>query len=106
MSFFDKLSNNFGIKLNSRQKQAVEHKNGPALVLAVPGAGKTTVLISRTANLILNYNINPQSILSVTFSKASALDMKTRFSKVFGNELARNVRFSTIHSFSYSVIKY
>lgn len=106
MDFFDNLSDNFGIKLNLQQRQAVLHKNGPALVLAVPGAGKTTVLISRTANLILDYNINPETILSVTFSKASALDMKNRFLKVFGHELGRNVHFSTIHSFCYSVIKY
>ncbi|WP_242620489.1 ATP-dependent helicase [Senegalia massiliensis] len=105
-NFFDNLSSNFNINLNSQQREAVLHKNGPALVLAVPGAGKTTVLISRTANLILNHNINPQNILSVTFSKASAIDMKSRFSKVFGNNLGRKVHFSTIHSFAYSVIRY
>ncbi|NBI05911.1 ATP-dependent helicase [Senegalia massiliensis] len=105
-NFFDNLSSNFNINLNPQQREAVLHKNGPALVLAVPGAGKTTVLISRTANLILNHNINPQNILSVTFSKASAIDMKSRFSKVFGNNLDRKVHFSTIHSFAYSVIRY
>ncbi|MBS4539096.1 ATP-dependent helicase [Clostridium sp. D2Q-11] len=79
--------------------------DGPALVLAVPGAGKTTVLIARTANLILNHNINPHNILSVTFSKASAMDMKDRFDKVFGGHINRNVHFSTIHSFVYMLIR-
>ena len=83
-SFFDLLKMKYSIDLNKQQKQAVLHKNGPAIVLAVPGAGKTTVLISRTANLILNHNINPENILSITFSKAAARDMKDRFSSIFG----------------------
>ncbi|NLJ99068.1 MAG: UvrD-helicase domain-containing protein, partial [Tissierellia bacterium] len=52
------------MNLNKEQAQAISHFNGPALVLAVPGAGKTTVLIHRTANLILNKNISPEKILS------------------------------------------
>lgn len=105
-NFFKDLSTNFNINLNSQQKKAVLHKEGPAVVLAVPGSGKTTVLISRTANLILNHNVNPKNILSVTFSKASTKDMKNRFDSIFGNYIKSNVYFSTIHSFSYSLIRY
>ena len=47
--------------------------------MAVPGAGKTTVLLARTANLIINHKVNPASILSITFSRASALDMRNRY---------------------------
>ncbi|MBS4536753.1 UvrD-helicase domain-containing protein [Clostridium sp. D2Q-14] len=101
-SFFNNLSKNFNINLNQQQKEAVLHTEGPALVLAVPGAGKTTVLISRTGNLILNHSINPKNILSITFSKASALDMKNRFDSIFGKN---NVHFSTIHSFAYMLIR-
>ncbi|SDZ04187.1 DNA helicase-2 / ATP-dependent DNA helicase PcrA [Proteiniborus ethanoligenes] len=104
-SFFDLLKMKYSIDLNKQQKQAVLHKNGPAIVLAVPGAGKTTVLISRTANLILNHNINPENILSITFSKAAARDMKDRFSSIFGQGIGSKANFSTIHSFAYSIIR-
>ncbi|EYE88063.1 hypothetical protein Q428_09885 [Fervidicella metallireducens AeB] len=74
--FFDILEKDYNIKLNNQQKDAVMHKDGPALILAVPGGGKTTVLICRTANLIKNYGVNPENILSITFSKASAWTWK------------------------------
>lgn len=93
------------MNLSKEQRKAIAHVKGPALVLAVPGAGKTTVLIHRTANLILNNNISPEKILSITFSKASANDMKDRFNKLYGDISNIPVHFSTIHSFSYSLIK-
>lgn len=93
------------MNLSNEQKKAVSHVEGPALILAVPGAGKTTVLIHRTANLILNHNIKPERVLSITFSKASAKDMKSRFNKLYGDICYIPVHFSTIHSFSYSLIK-
>ncbi len=104
-AFFDLLKMKYKIDLNEQQKLAVLHKDGPAIVLAVPGAGKTTVLISRTANLILNYNIKPENILSITFSKASARDMKDRFSSIFGHSVGSKTMFSTIHSFAYSIVR-
>ena len=103
--FFNTLKDNFKIVLNNQQKSAVLHKEGPAIILAVPGAGKTTVLISRTANLILNHHVNPNSILSITFSKASAKDMKERFISIFGQEVGSSANFSTIHSFAYFLIR-
>lgn len=102
--FSSALKENFNIDLNEQQLVAVSHKDGPAVILAVPGAGKTTVLICRTANLIMNHGVSPENILSITFSKASAKDMKERFSKVFGRYVNGNVRFSTIHSFAFSLI--
>ena len=92
------------MNLSKEQKKAISHIEGPALVLAVPGAGKTTVLIHRTANLILN-NISSEKILSITFSKASAYDMKHRFNKLYGDISNIPVHFSTIHSFAYSLIR-
>lgn len=83
----------------------MNHINGPALVLAVPGAGKTTVLIHRTANLILNQNVPSERILSITFSRASARDMKERFLKLYKNFNPNQVHFSTIHSFAYGLVK-
>ncbi len=88
--------------LTNQQNLAVNHYLGPALILAVPGAGKTTVLIHRTANLINKYKVDPRKILSITFSKASAEDMRKRFTSVFDN--INGVKFSTIHSFCFSLI--
>lgn len=93
------------MKLSTEQQQAIDHISGPALVLAVPGAGKTTVLINRTKNLIDNYKINPDKILSITFSKASAIDMKERFVKSFPEFPHAKVKFSTIHAFCFSLIR-
>lgn len=90
------------MKLSNSQKSAIAHFNGPALILAVPGAGKTTVLIHRIANLINEHSINPKNILSITFSKSSANDMKDRFNKLYPS--IRDVHFSTIHSFAYSIV--
>src|SRR5690554_4409450 len=78
---------------------------GPALVLAVPGAGKTTVLIQRTKKLISNHGISPERILSITFSKASAMDMKDRFIKSFPEIPSNLVKFSTIHAFCFGLIR-
>ncbi|QEK13566.1 ATP-dependent helicase [Crassaminicella thermophila] len=99
------LKNQHNIDLNHQQKRVVLHKDGPSLVLAVPGSGKTTTLICRTANLILNHKINPSNILSVTFSRASAQDMKRRFYEVFGKYINQNVYFSTIHRLSLRIVQ-
>lgn len=93
------------MNLSKVQKKAVNHLTGPALVLAVPGAGKTTVLIHRTGNLILNHGVSPENILSITFSRASANDMKNRFNKIYGDISPSPVNFSTIHSFSFRLIR-
>ncbi len=90
--------------LSKDQRNAIKHTKNPALVLAVPGAGKTTVLIHRTYNLIHNLNIDPLNILSITFSRASALDMKDRFINTFPDIDSRNINFSTIHAFCYRLI--
>lgn len=93
------------MNLSLEQEKAIEHVKGPALILAVPGAGKTTVLIHRTVNLILNHKISPERILSITFSKSSARDMKERFNKNFSDISSIPIQFSTIHSFCFSLIR-
>ncbi len=93
------------MKLSIEQEKAIEHFKGPALVLAVPGAGKTTVLLYRTINLIEKHNIKPEAILSITFSKASAVDMKERFNSSFSHVESNLAQFSTIHAFCYSLIR-
>lgn len=98
----------FGIQLNEQQRLASLHKDGPAIVLAVAGAGKTTTLCTRTANLIIKHKINPKKIKTMTFSRAAARDMKERFAKLFSKYIGNteDVDFSTIHSFAYSVIAF
>ena len=87
------------MKLTEKQIQAANHKNGPCLVLAVPGAGKTTMLLERIK--ILKNQIDPKNILSLTFSRTQALDMKSRFE--LENENKSN--FMTIHAFCYLIIR-
>lgn len=94
-----------GVKLNDVQKQAVLHTEGPLLLLATPGAGKTTVLNFRIAYLILEKGISPKNILALTFSRASASDMGERFHTLFGREIPERVRFSTIHSLCYRIVR-
>ena len=81
------------------------HYNGPALVLAVPGAGKTTVLLKRIENLIKIYGIKPHNILSITFSRSQAVDMESRYeSAIKSINPQTSPHFSTIHAFAYSIL--
>jgi len=105
MEFIQNLIEKHNINLNEQQQKAVLNIEGPILLLAVPGGGKTTVIVSRCANMVMNHKISPESILTLTFSKASALDMKNRFHKVFGTEVGGQLNFSTIHSFCYNVLR-
>ncbi len=90
------------MNLNEEQKKAARHIKGPALVLAGPGSGKTTVILSRLAYLILEAGIQPHHILTMTFNKAAQLEMENR-SKRFLTDY--KPRFSTIHSFCNSVVR-
>ncbi|WP_088186946.1 ATP-dependent helicase [Desulfosporosinus sp. FKA] len=100
-----------GFDLTEQQKRAVVHNQGPLLLLAVPGAGKTTVLTVRLAYLILVKNIDPRRILCLTFGRAAAREMRERFVANFGamvsgqNEGRGEIKFSTIHSFAYEVVR-
>ncbi|RKD21605.1 DNA helicase-2 / ATP-dependent DNA helicase PcrA [Caminicella sporogenes DSM 14501] len=105
VNFFNFLSKKFNLDLNEKQKEAVTHKDGPVLVLASPGSGKTTVLNARIAYLILNCRINPRNILAITFSKAAARDMNDRFYSTYGNLIPNGIKFATIHSFAYKIVR-
>ncbi|MEN1760452.1 ATP-dependent helicase [Anoxynatronum sibiricum] len=93
------------IPLNPQQQAAARHHDGPAIVLAVAGAGKTTVMCSRIAHLMTVHQVNPAAICNLTFSRASARDMAARFQQLFGHLSGSNqVQFSTIHSLAYQVV--
>lgn len=103
---FKEFAKKFNIKLNDEQLSAVKRVNGQTLLLAVPGSGKTTVIVARTGYMIYCKEINPCSILTVTYSKAATADMKKRYVKVFGSEFSDLLTFRTIHSLCYEIIRY
>ncbi len=90
--------------LNSAQKQAVEQIEGPVLVLAGPGTGKTKVLTLRIAMILQKIDINPDSILALTFTEAASSNMRNRLIELIG-ETAYRVRIQTFHSFCDGVIQ-
>jgi len=71
------------ILLTEQQKTAVNFYSGMLLMLACPGSGKTTSTVSRCANLIVNYNVQPKHICNITFSLAAAKEMGKKFEKIF-----------------------
>lgn len=105
LSIPDYLHQNYGIKLHKQQKEALDAVSGPVLLLAVPGAGKTTVMVARIAHMIVNCGIAPEEILTITFSKAGAADMKQRYEHLFSPFGWAVPQFSTIHSFCYRVLR-
>lgn len=92
------------MNFTNEQIDAINHFKGPALVLAVPGSGKTTVILNRIINLIENHDVLPKNILSITFSKSQGLDMERRFLKSFP-KLKGQITFKTIHAFCYEIVK-
>lgn len=91
-----------GRKLNTAQQEAVRHETGPMLVLAGPGSGKTTVLLCRISRLLERGLAKPQEILALTFSKAAAEEMKSRFEKLNGSN---RVSFGTFHSIFFRILR-
>ncbi len=91
------------MQLNEQQQKAVKHTKGPALVLAGPGSGKTTVIIARLKYLVHEIGVKPSGILSMTFNKAAQIEMQKRCNHVFGEN--HGMRISTLHSFCNTVIK-
>lgn len=89
---------------NEEQKRAITHKDGPMIVLAGPGSGKTLVITYRTKWLIEYAGVKPSNILVVTFTKAAAKEMKERFSQLVGQSLP--VSFGTFHSIFFSILRY
>ena len=89
---------------NESQRQAIVHKDGPMLVLAGPGSGKTMVLTHRVQHLIEQHGIHPSKILVITFTRAAALEMKERFYKLAGENLP--VVFGTFHSVFFTILKH
>jgi len=132
MGASDRVGESFMIRrlsLNEQQLAFVRHREGPAALLAVPGSGKTTTMVCRTAALIQS-GVPAERILTMTFTKAAALDMTRRYAELYGKEACesrctemtgetrtpdesdhadkpgQSVQFSTIHSFALQLIRY
>lgn len=89
---------------NQAQEEAISHKDGPLLVLAGPGSGKTLVITERTKHLIKTHKISENRILVITFTKAAAVEMKNRFLRLMGQNRTV-VSFGTFHGIFFSILK-
>ncbi|MBQ5584191.1 MAG: ATP-dependent helicase, partial [Ruminiclostridium sp.] len=94
------------VPLNRQQEAAVRAVDGPVLLLAVPGSGKTTVLILRLGYMLFCQNILPENILTMTYTVAATRDMAARFAAFFGEEMARRLEFRTINGVSARIIRH
>lgn len=92
--------------LNTQQKEAVQTVDGAILLLAVPGSGKTTVLVTRLGYMVCCLNIAPESILTMTYTVASTKEMQQRFGSMFGNKSEDSLEFRTINGLSAKIIDY
>ncbi len=90
--------------LNNKQKEAVLYNEGPLLILAGAGSGKTKVLTTKIAYLIEEKNVSPYEILAITFTNKASLEMKERITNLIG-PVAKMIQISTFHSFGLKLIR-
>ena len=98
--FIDK----YGSQLNTQQVEAVRATEGPVLLLAVPGSGKTTVLVNRLGYMLYVKEIDPANILTLTYTVAATRDMADRFTALFGEDISGRLEFRTINGICAKII--
>jgi len=103
---YKEFSTRYGLTLSDQQRTAVCAVNGHVLLLAVPGSGKTTVLVARLGYMALCCGIDLSRVLTMTYTVAATKDMKSRFETLFGSELAAKAEFRTINGVSAKIIHY
>ncbi len=96
----------YNINLNNQQLEAVQATDGPVLLLAVPGSGKTTVLVTRLGYMLLCKEIPANNILTITYTVAATNDMRDRFASIYGEALAKKLEFRTINGICAKIIIY
>ncbi|TKJ30356.1 MAG: hypothetical protein CEE40_05340 [Chloroflexi bacterium B3_Chlor] len=92
-------------ELNPAQRQAVEASQGPILVVAGPGSGKTRVLTHRVAYLIKYYSVSPYRIMAVTFTNKAAREMKERLHRLLGFQVLRQITIGTFHAICVRILR-
>ncbi|WP_130868261.1 ATP-dependent helicase [Intestinimonas massiliensis (ex Afouda et al. 2020)] len=103
---FSQLKTRYALHLDPQQETAVQAVDGPVLLLAVPGSGKTTVLVTRLGYMCHVRGIPPEQILTMTYTVAAARDMRARYASFFGAEEAERLAFHTINSVCSRIIRY
>lgn len=93
------------MSLNHAQTEAVAHNEGPCMVLAGPGSGKTLTIAKRIEYLIMKYKVRPEEILVITFTKYAAQEMKERTRRICGPS-SYAVTFGTFHGIYYGILKW
>ena len=102
---FDAFQTKYAASLTDQQLAALRAVEGNVLLLAVPGSGKTTVLVLRLGYMLLCRQIPPARILTMTYTVSAARDMKERFASIFGEELAAGLEFRTINGVCARIIR-
>lgn len=92
--------------LNERQREAVLHKDGPIMIVAGAGSGKTKVLTTRIIHLMAQHKVDAFNILALTFTNKAAKEMKERVEKILGNGEARNLYIGTFHSVFARILRF
>ena len=105
MMKYEAFRSRFGLSLDGQQEAAVRQTEGPVLLLAVPGSGKTTVLLARIGCLIFCQDADPRSILTMTYTVAATEEMRRRFAGIFGGEIAAALDFRTINGVCARIIR-
>ena len=103
---YQEFTQTFHIRLNPQQEAAVRQTEGPVLLLAVPGSGKTTVLVTRLGYLLYCKGVAPEQILTVTYTRAATRDMAQRFAARFSQADADRLEFRTINGLCAKIIAY
>jgi len=91
------LRDRYNFNLKPQQRDAVLHIEGPAMLTAVPGGGKTTVIVLRCANMTMSCGIAPEDILTLTYSDTTARDLELCYCRIFSRESLGGLRFTTMH---------
>ena len=86
------------------KRNAAKHYDGPLLIVAGPGSGKTRVLVERVAYLVKKKGVDPENILVITFTVKAAEELKARLSNCIGPEI-KSMQISTIHSFCHDILR-
>lgn len=103
---YQSFKEEYNINLDPQQERALQHFDGATLLTAVPGSGKTTTLVARLGYMTTRKNIDPSTILAITYTNAAVDKMKEDFRNIFGDDIGNRITFKTIHKVCTEIIRY